>query len=675
MSAISSISGISFSGLASGIDSQKLVEGLMAVQQSRVTALQRQQATLTSNQTLFQTLQAQVFDLQTAVGRLGRSFGGAFDGRTVTSSDETIVKATAGSAAIAGVYSIQVTQLAEAHQVASVGLTDLSTSLKTGTLTIQVGSGTAINITVDSSNNTLQGLATSINNANGDVTASVINDGTGTPYRLLLAAKKTGASNQIQITNNLTEGSGAALDLNPATQTIQVARDAQILLGSGATALSISNASNKVDNLIPGVTLDLQQASVGKTVTLTVSNDISGAKKGITDFVDSYNKIMDFLTEQSRFDAQTNKAGPLLGNSDAANLEYALTSALGSVVDGVNQQANRLSALGITFSETGKLLINTSKLDSVLNGQVSGVTLKDVKNLFALNGTSNHAAVNFVLGGRNTKPTTTNPIEVFVTQAAEQANLTASNALAESVVVNADNRQLNLKINGKSGSILLSQGTYDAAALAREVQNQLNGSSSFANAQFEVKIQDGKLSINSRNYGASNSIEIEGGSAMTDLGFTSGQKASGKDVVGKFRVNGVEETATGSGQLLIGSSGNAHTDGLQLRVTLSSSQLSADPNTIPVAQMTVTRGLAASLDVTLNQFLDPVNGRFETIKKNYQSQMDDLNSTISRQNTLIEAQRERLLLRFAKMEAAVSKLQSMGNVMGMQIATMISSKK
>lgn len=670
MSSISSISGSAtkITGLASGVDTDKLIEGLLAVQQSRVTSLQRQSDRASLMQTTFKTLETQLLDLQTQTGRLARTAAGAFDGKSVTLSDQNAVKAAAGSSAAVGTYSFKVNALANAHQLASVGIADAGAALKTGTLQIKVGSGSTTTVTVDSSNNTLQGLATAINNAGGDVTASVINDGSATPNRLMLTSKKTGASNNIQITNNLTTGTGESLNLNPATQTIQAGTDAQVVLGSGAGALTVNSATNKLDKLIAGVTIDLQTADPTKTVTVTVANDTATAKDAIKGMVESFNKVIGFIDDRDSFDAQTQRAGTLLGNSLASDLQEQISRTIGGVVGGVNGQANRLAAIGITFTDKGKLQIDEGKLDKALTGQVAGVTLGDVRRMFALSGTSTNANVSFVLGTAKTKATTS-PIEVNVTQAATQATLTAANAPAGSVVIGSANKAVTLSVNGSSTTLQLAEGTYDAAGLAQELQGKINGSTALGGSQVSVVVDAGKLKVTTASYGSASSIALTGGSALTDLGFTSGQTASGLNVAGSFKVNGVTETATGSGQVLTGRSGNATTEGLQLNVTLTAAQLNADPN-IAEAQVSVTRGLASQLDATINRFIDTASGRFKSADDGYQKSIDDIKVAIDRQNKFIEQRRESLIARFAAMEAAVSKLQTLGTSLGAQIGSL-----
>jgi flagellar hook-associated protein 2 len=135
------------------------------------------------------------------------------------------------------------------------------------------------------------------------------------------------------------------------------------------------------------------------------------------------------------------------------------------------------------------------------------------------------------------------------------------------------------------------------------------------------------------------------------LGFTGSETGSGADVAGQFVVDGQVESATGSGQTLTGKSGNANTDGLLVRATGS------DPTS---AAVTVTQGLAGKLNSALGKFLDAAGGKLKAINDGYTKQFDDLNAQITQQNTMMEAKKTELTLRFADMEAAVSKLKGLG---------------
>ncbi len=674
MSAISSLggaaSGLSFSGLASGIDSKSIVESLLAVERLKVTSLQAQQATLTALQGTFGNLRSGLADLQTKVGQLARSVGGPFEGKKATSSDETALRAAAGASAAPGQYTFTVAALASAHQVASQGLADQATLLKTGTLQLQVG-GVTKTITVDPTNNTLQGLASAINVSGAGVQAAVINDGSATPYRLLLSSTKTGVANQIQITNGLTQGGGgASLNLDTSTQTIQQAADAQIIIGGGAGAITVNSASNTVEALVPGVTVNLLKADPSKPVTLTVSNDTAAAEAAITDFVDSYNRVIDFINERTTYDQDTQRAGILLGSNDAATLENTLAATVGAAVRSASRQAARLSSIGVTFTDKGNLQIDKAKLGDALSEQSGGVGLAEVRRLFSLTGGSDNTKVNFLLGTTQTRSTTT-PVGVKVTQAAAQASLTAGAAVSAPVTIDGTNNRLLLSVSGKALDVQLAEGAYDAAALAAQLQGAINGAGGAGASAVKVTQAGGVLNITTEAFGGAANVTITGGSALSALGFTAAQTASGQNVAGYFLANGVRESATGAGQTLIGAAGNPNTDGLQVKVTLAANELNADPDT-PEASVTVSRGLASELDRVLNTYLDPVRGRMKNIGDGFQRQIDDLQDAVTRTNLLISQKNDALLRQFADMETAVNKLKAIGATVSSQLASLAS---
>lgn len=643
-----SSSGLNFTGLATGIDTAKMVEGLTALSARRIDTLKARQSDIVTKQTTFAVLQGKLFDLQSKAARLARSAGGAFDGRTAESSDKTVVTAAAGTAAVAGTYTLTVNALAQAHQVTSGGFSDPNAAIKQGTLTLQVGSGTATTITVGANNATLQGLANSINTAGGDVRASVINDGSATPYRLLLTATRTGAANAITVTNNLTTGTGATID--PAATTIQAAADAQVKLGSGSGALTVNSGTNVLTNLIAGVSLTLQRADAAKPLTVTVASDTAGASEAIKDFVESYNGVLDFIGERSKFDAATNQAGLLLGNRDVTQLVGELAAALNTSVPGLSTGANRLSSAGLSFDEKGKLKLDDGKLAQTL-ANPNGTALTDLKKLFAWSGGSDNPGVEFVVASDKTKPTGGTPYTVNVTAPATRASVTATSSTGPLVTLSPPNNLLQVKINGLlSGDITLDAGSYSAEALASLLQQKINSSTALNGNLVSVDVTDSKLRITSQTYGSASTVEVVGGTALAALGFSANQAASGTNVAGEFLVNGQTQTATGAGQMLSGSAGNTQTDGLQVRSTLG-----APGN----ANLTLSQGLAGRLNGVLAKYLDSANGRFKTIDDTFRQQTEDIDKTITRQNDVLEQKTADLQRQFAAMESAVSKLKGL----------------
>jgi flagellar hook-associated protein 2 len=604
---------LNFTGLASGVDTASIIQGIEAIANQQISSLQSQGNGIASVQALFSALQGSVYSLQSATNQLALSAGGAFDARTATPSNTSAMTAAAGTAAVPGTYSLTISALAQANEVASQGYADPNTTLQQGTMTIQVGSGAPITVTLNSQNNTLQGLASAINSANGGVQASVISDGSATPYHLLLTASSTGAANTISVTNNLTSGTGASID--PTNTTVQAAADAQITLGSATSGLTITSATNQVNDLIPGVTLNLLQANPQQSVTLTVANDTSGAATAMQNFVSAYNTVVDFINNNSTFNTATQQGGPLLGNQTASNLRNALAAALSAATGGGSSSVNSLASVGLSFNQTGDLQFDQAKFTSAMNAP-GGPTA--VKQFFSMSGKSDNPGVQFVLGGTKTQPSGSAAYQVQITNPASRGAMTSSTALASSISIDGTNDTFSIKVDGAtSAPITIPAGTYTPTQLATTLQQLIDTSSSLGGNLVAMGLTpDGKLQITSQSYGSASQVAIGTGSAVGatgPLGFSGTENGNGADVTGNFVVNGKTEAATGNGQYLIGNAGNANTDGLEVQSTLSV------PGT---ASLGVTAGIATQLNNVLNSYLDPVNGQFTNINNQYQTVPD-----------------------------------------------------
>lgn len=195
---------LSIDGLVTGIDTEAIIEGLLQIQQNQIDILESRKADVVTQQTAFRGVEAQLTSLRTQAGRLSNLQNNVFEQRSVSVSHEDAIIATATRDAAIGTYQVSINQLAAAHQVASQGFTDDNAAVTEGTFTIRVGDRPEVTITVDSSNNTLQGFVDAINAADAGVSATIIRDGSGsaTPYRILLSSQHSGAENEISVTNN-----------------------------------------------------------------------------------------------------------------------------------------------------------------------------------------------------------------------------------------------------------------------------------------------------------------------------------------------------------------------------------------------------------------------------------------------------------------------------------------
>lgn len=660
---------LSIDGLVTGIDTTSIIEGLTNIQQRQIGLLESRRSAEVQRQTAFKGIEAGILTLRSVAGRLGRTRGNVFSARTVTSSREDLVTASASNDAATGVYSIKVNQLAQAHQIGSQGYASESAEITQGTISFRIGSEADTQITIDSTNNTLRGLADAVNNADAGVRATIINDGSngGTPYRLLLTSEKTGTANGITVTNNLGASASGAIKPDFTGAAIQDATNAQISLGSGAGAITVESATNTVENAISGVTLQLTAADATQTLSLTVGRDTESAEDAVDDFIESFNDVMEYIDEQSAFNAETSAAGALLGDRPTIEIQNELRRAVTDSVSGVSTAANRLSSIGVSLNDQGRLVLNRSRLQDVLQGQVQDITDTDLARLFSFSGDSTNANVKF-LGG-STRTVDGVAIDVDLSQAATQGVIVGTNTLSASTVIDGTNNSLTIEVDAASATITLGQGTYTETELASLIQDALNNSSDLIGRSVAVGVTGNKLRIISESYGRSSELKGLSGTALTPLGLSGSETGQGQDVVGKFVVDGKDETAVGRGRLLTGDPDNANTGDLQISVTLTAAQVQVGTD----ATLTLTRGIGSRLDTIIGKLLDPVTGRVKTTNDAFDQRIEDLDESIEKQNELFELRKEALISEFIAMESAISDLQSTSSFLASQLGAVAQS--
>jgi flagellar hook-associated protein 2 len=363
---------ISSTGIGSGLDINSIVSSLTTAEAAPETnALNRSKTALTAQVSAFGTFNAALATFQATLATLEDPTKLA--GRTAALADTTIATATATSSAVAGQYSIEVQNVATAASLSSQPLSS-SAAIGTGTLTIAVG-GVSASISIDGTNNTLQGIVSAINGAtnNPGVTASVINTTLGS--RLVLTGTATGAANTITVTQSGGDGGLAALQYDPANglnnlKLTQPAVDANFLINT----YPASSASNQVSSAITGVTLNLLAPSAANTpTTLTIGNDTQGAQTSISTFVTALNGLQTSIQTLTSYDPSTQTAGPLLGNQTLLSFQNQLSKILQQVNSGISNGPNSLVALGITANAQGTFSTNTTTLSNALTANLDSV--------------------------------------------------------------------------------------------------------------------------------------------------------------------------------------------------------------------------------------------------------------------------------------------------------------
>jgi flagellar hook-associated protein 2 len=385
------MAGISDVGLGSGINITKTVEAMVRAEQApKQSQLNKQKDSNTVRITALGALRSAITDFQKALSGLNKPE--SFQGRTAKSSSDDLLGISANTTAGAGSYKVEVKQLAASSKVALAAIKapgDAPLTFGTGTLNLKVGNGEVTAIKVDESNNTLEGLRDSINKVSvgSGISATIVSDSNGP--RLVLSSAKTGEGKDISV-----EGIGGAeadsvslsrLSFNPglpvdtasgAAKQITQAMNAKLTVDG----LDIESTSNTVDQAIEGVTLTLKGLTPDKApLTIGVELDTAGVKKNVQSFVDSYNKLMDAITAQTRVtqvgEDKKPLAGALVGDATARTLVNSIRGELASVQG--SGALRGLMDIGVTTQKDGKLLVDGPKLDKAIAANFS-----EVANIF-----------------------------------------------------------------------------------------------------------------------------------------------------------------------------------------------------------------------------------------------------------------------------------------------------
>lgn len=365
------------------LDVPSLVSQLMAVERRPIDKLNTQVASYQTRISSFGTLSGLVSSFQTALQGLNNSL----QGFGATPSDAGVFSASATSTAAAGAYSLNVAHLAQAQTLVATGQTSATAAISTlaSTVTFDVG-GTPTDVTI-AAGATLQDIRAAINSANLGVTATIVNDGSGTPYRLALSSNNTGVSNAVNSITIKTGGDdslNALLAYNPTenapaapappqtalTQAV-AARDASL----SVNGIAITSASNSITGAIEGVTLTLKSPTT-TPATLTVARDTNAISTAVSGFVDAYNALASQLKSRSAYGSATSAAPALAGDGTLRLMLDQLRGIFNTAASG--GALTSLSQVGISTQAGGTLKLDSSKLNSAMTNNFS-----DVTNLFS----------------------------------------------------------------------------------------------------------------------------------------------------------------------------------------------------------------------------------------------------------------------------------------------------
>jgi flagellar hook-associated protein 2 len=331
---------IQVGGLATGLDTNSIIDQLVKLEQRPVDLLSQQLDGVRASQASFGTFGGKLGALRAAADALNTT-AEVLVGKA-SSSNETVVTAAAGTGASRGTVTLDVTQLARGSVAsATTGLPAASSTVATGagTFSFQVGSGDVQSVQLTDTT-TLEGLVSAINDLDAGVSASAVNLGTAASpdYRLSLVSHDTGVSNTITIVQD---------DTTLAVQTTQSGQNAQFTV-SGFSG-SFQRETNTFSDILSGVTFSLKDAG---TATVTVNDDADAMVAKVKNLVTAFNDVVQFVAGESTItQGKTQNAvqvGSLAANSTVRRLVDRLHEAFSEALTGATSQFVNLSSLGLT---------------------------------------------------------------------------------------------------------------------------------------------------------------------------------------------------------------------------------------------------------------------------------------------------------------------------------------
>lgn len=658
--------GLSSAGIGSGLDVTGMVSQLMAAEQAPLNAITTKQNTYNAQLSAYGTVKSSLANLQGTLKNLNDA--GKMQAVSATPSDASVLAATGGAGAVPGTYAIEITQLAQAQKLVTSGQVSDTTAIGSGVLTFDfgttstdsfAGNGQPSKSVTIGTDNSLAGIRDAINAGNIGISATLVNDGGATPYRLALANSQTGADNSMKIT--VGDGTGATgsssalaalLTHSPGSQIL-----AQTMAAQNATltvdGIAISKANNSFSDAVQGVTLTLKKTNAGSPAALTVARDTTTVKNSVLAFVNGCNALTQTLKTLSTYDLTVKKGAVLNGDSLVRSIKGQLRAIVTGVVANGSSGLTRLNQIGVAMQTDGTLALDATKLQSAIDTQFD-----KLPTLFAATGSSD-AQLSFL---SSTSATKAGSYGVNVSQLATQGSWLGQALGSGSISITTGvNDSLDVTLDGQTATVKLAPGSYSASSLAAAIQARINGTSAFSDLTSAVtaSLSGGALSLVSARYGGGSNISLAGNAASTVLGGASGATAS--SVSGVSMAGSINGVAAGStGQALIGAIGNA-AEGLKLKVLGGS--------TGSRGNVEYTQGFAYQLDQLATALLAD-NGLFSTRTTGINQAVKKLDDNKTKVQARLSTLQKTYTDQFTKLDTLMSKMNSTSSYLTQQLTAL-----
>lgn len=389
--------------IASSILTQDVIDGLKDADESvqikpltlKIDKNTKKQADITALTTLVSTLKTSYADVANETAMLKRTVSAAGSGSVTANVEAGVAEQT---------VRLSVSQLAQVDSYQSKGFKSRSETLKDITsdqsLTLSVGDK-SVDIKVGAST-TLEDIINQINDGAGDaIKASIVNTGGENGYKMILQSKESGEKNQIKFSVKGDKADGAkqvlsALGFNATEKEVkddktqattgfdftldftgseakqlQKAQDAKF----NFNGIDITRSSNSVDDLIVGVTFNLNNVDEKNSTTgalkesvITIGKDTDAVVKSLKSMVTAYNDLISNISTATSYDRENGVAGTLNGMSEITGIKRKLQN----LFESSNSDGKSLQNFGFSFTEKGVLSVDESKLKDTISKDYEG---------------------------------------------------------------------------------------------------------------------------------------------------------------------------------------------------------------------------------------------------------------------------------------------------------------
>lgn len=389
-------------GIGSGLDVNSIITQLMKVESQPLTLLQQRKSDLDTQVSAIGQLQSLTGAMRDAAQKL--TSVSLWKSTVASSANESAVKVTTDGSTPTGAYSVQVDSLAARQTLASRTFAASTDTLSAGTLTIELGSytgepaptgftpkagATPVTVTIGAGETSLESVRDKINAAAAGVTATIVKDASGA--RLALRSSATGAENGFRISAAETADDGVAADGLSALAFDAAAGGTSSMSRTESAAnakavvngIAVESASNVLDGVSDGMTLTLLSETVAP-VNVDVADDAEGVKTAVGAFVKAFNDLASYVRNQTKYDPDTKKGGPMQGDQTLLGLQSALRGVInqGSTA---SSQYERLADIGITMQSDGTLSVDDTRLAAAVDNRA------ELRKLFSADGATSES--------------------------------------------------------------------------------------------------------------------------------------------------------------------------------------------------------------------------------------------------------------------------------------------